>query len=74
MTEQSLIVIISLSGPERDYDQSVEFLGRAFRIVRVGTGGCVKRAIGELNKWSGEAAAIGDPAWWTAGAKTRRAY
>ena len=61
MTEhrQSLVVNISLSGPGRDYDQSVEFLGGAFRIVRVGTGGSVKRAIDELRKWSGRAAAIG---------------
>ena len=61
MTErrQSLVVNISLSGPGRDYDQSVEFLGRAYRIVRVGTGGSVKRAVEELRKWSGRAAAIG---------------
>jgi predicted amino acid dehydrogenase len=61
MTEhgRSLVVNISLSGPERDYDQSVEFLGQPFRIVRVGTGGSVKRAVEELRKWSGRAAAIG---------------
>lgn len=61
MTEhrRSLVVNISLSGPGRDYDQSMEFLGGAFRIVRVGTGGSVKRAIDELHKWSGRAAAIG---------------
>ena len=56
---QSLVVNISLSDPGRDYDQSAEFLGGAFRIVRVGTGGSVKRAIDELRKWSGRAAAIG---------------
>lgn len=59
MTEQSLVVNISLSGPERDYDQCVEFLGRDFRIVRVGTGGSVKRAEEELRNWSDEADAIG---------------
>ena len=61
MTEQrrSLVVNISLSGPGRDYDEAVEFLGRSFRVVRVGTGGSVKRAEEELRKWSGEAAAIG---------------
>ena len=59
MTEPSLVVNISLSGPGRDYDESVQFLGRSFRIVRVGTGGSVKRAIEELRTWSGEAAAIG---------------
>jgi predicted amino acid dehydrogenase len=59
MSEPSLVVNISLSGPGRDYDESVEFLGRAFRMVRVGTGGSVKRAKEELRKWSGEAAAIG---------------
>ena len=41
MTEPSLVVNISLSDPARDYDESVEFLGKAFRIVRVGTGGSV---------------------------------
>ena len=61
MTEngQSLIVNISLSGPERDYDESVEFLGGNYRIVRVGTAGSVERAEEELRKWSGQAAAIG---------------
>ena len=54
---QSLVVNISLSDPGRDYDESVEFLGRAVRIVRVGTGGSVKRAIEELRTWSGRAAA-----------------
>ncbi len=57
--KQSLIVNISLSDPGRDYDQSVKFLGQDFRIVRVGTGGSVKRAKKELQRWSGEAAAIG---------------
>jgi predicted amino acid dehydrogenase len=56
---QSLVVNISLSGHERDYDESVEFLGSTFRIVRVGTGGSVKRAEEELRTWSGRAAAIG---------------
>ena len=56
---QSLVVNISLSGPGRDYDESVEFLGGSFRIVRVGTDGSVKRAEEELRKWSGQAAAIG---------------
>ena len=59
MKEQSLIVNISLSGPGRDYDESVEFLGRPFRIVRVGAGGSVTRAVDELRRWSGPAAAIG---------------
>ncbi len=55
---ESLIVNISLSGPERDYDQTVEFLGQSFRIIRVGTGGSIKRAIEELRTWSGLAEAI----------------
>lgn len=59
MTEPSLIVNISLSGPGRDHDHCVEFLGQSFRIVRVGVGGSVKRAKEELRRWSGEAAAIG---------------
>lgn len=59
MTEPSLVVNISLSDPARDHDESVEFLGKAFRIVRVGTGGSVKRAKEELRRWSDQAAAIG---------------
>jgi len=61
MTEsrQSLVVNISLSGPGRDYDRSVQFLGGTYRIVRVGTDGSVKRAAEELRRWSGQAAAIG---------------
>lgn len=59
VAEPSLIVNVTLSGPDRDYDQTVRFLGRSFRIVRVGAGGSVKRAVAELRRWSGEAAAIG---------------
>jgi len=61
VTEQSpsLVVNISLSGAGRDYDECVEFLGRSFRIVRVSTGGSVKRAVAELRTRSGQAAAIG---------------
>jgi predicted amino acid dehydrogenase len=54
-----IIVNISLGGPGRDYDEQVEFLGQPYRLVRVATGGSIDAAIGELDRWSGEAAAIG---------------
>ena len=39
---------ISLSGPGRDYDEEVEFLGTPLRVVRVGTEGSIDRAIEAL--------------------------
>ena len=40
-----VVVNVSLMGPERDYDERVTFLGRRFRIVRVGTGGIRQKAL-----------------------------
>ena len=56
--ESTLIVHVSLMGPERDYDEYVSFLQRDFRIVRVGTNGDVAAAEALVQKWAGEAAAI----------------
>jgi predicted amino acid dehydrogenase len=54
----AVVVNISLSGPGGDFDEQVEFLGRPFRIVRVGTEGSVGAAVAELERWSGTADAI----------------
>ena len=57
--ERATVVNISLSGPGRDYDEEVEFLGTPLRVVRVGTEGSIDRAIEALETWAGEATAIG---------------
>jgi hypothetical protein len=43
-TARLLVVNVSLTGPERDYDTTVTFLDRRFRLVRVGTSGDVAAA------------------------------
>ncbi|HYO18862.1 MAG TPA: dehydrogenase [Dermatophilaceae bacterium] len=53
-----LIVHISLTGSERDYDEHVSFLHHEFRIVRMGTNGDVAAAESLVQKWADEAAAI----------------
>ncbi|HET8989169.1 MAG TPA: dehydrogenase, partial [Humibacillus sp.] len=52
------VVHVSLTGPERDYDEHVTFLDRPFRIVRVGTSGDVEAAEQLVGRWSEHAAAI----------------
>lgn len=52
------IVNVSLTGPERDFDEQVEFLHHEFRIVRVGTNGDVNAAKSLVEKWAADAAAI----------------
>ncbi len=60
MPEQSpLVVNISLSGPGRDIDRTVEFLRRPMQIVREGMAGSVEDAVAALQQWAGRAAAIG---------------
>lgn len=54
----TLIVQVSLTGSERDYDEHVTFLERDFRIIRVGTNGDVDAAEALVRKWAGHAAAI----------------
>ena len=57
--ERATVVNISLSGPGRDYDEEVEFLGKPMRVVRVGADGSVDRAVELLNEWAGKADTIG---------------
>jgi predicted amino acid dehydrogenase len=52
------VVNVSLAGPERDYDETVTFLHKRFRIVRTGTGGDVERATRLVQDWSSGADAI----------------
>ncbi len=56
--QPKIIVNISLTGPDRDYDQEVSFLGNDFRLVRRGTAGDVASAVTLVEEWSGSAAAI----------------
>src|SRR5450631_4679386 len=53
-----LIVHVSLTGSERDYDEDVTFLHHEFRIVRMGTNGDVAAAEALVQKWADEATAI----------------
>ncbi|MEP7193972.1 MAG: dehydrogenase [Actinomycetota bacterium] len=57
-TSSTLIVQVSLTDSERDYDEYVTFLHHDFRIVRIGTNGDVDAAEALVRKWAGEAAAI----------------
>ncbi len=57
-TTPTVVVNVSLTGPERDYDQLVTFLDREFRIVRMGTGGDVDAAEELVHKWADEASAL----------------
>ncbi len=58
-TEQHLIVVnVSLTGPERDYDATVTFLDRQVRLVRLGTSGDVAAAEDLVRKWASSADAI----------------
>lgn len=52
------VVNVSLSGPERDHDQTVEFLHHKFRLLRVGTSGDLGAAETLVRDWADEAAAI----------------
>ncbi len=54
----ALIVEVSLLDPIDDYDAQVTFLGRDFRIVRVGTGGRLDEAPALIAKWGPQAQAI----------------
>ena len=54
----TLIVHVSLTGSERDYDEIVTFSQHDFRIVRMGTNGDVAAAETLVRKWAEEAAAI----------------
>jgi len=57
-TSPTLIVQVSLTGSERDFDEYVTFLHQDFRIVRVGSNGDVAAAEALVLKWADEADAI----------------
>lgn len=57
-TADPLIVNVSLAGRDRDYDETVTFLGRRFRIRRIGTEGDVAAAEELVRTTAPEAAAI----------------
>lgn len=57
-TADPLILNVSLTGPERDYDETVTFLGRRFRIRRRGTSGDVVAAAELVRTMGPQAAAI----------------
>jgi predicted amino acid dehydrogenase len=54
----SLVVNISLTGSERDYDVEVTLFDRPFRILRIGTNGDVDVARKLVRTWGAEASAI----------------
>ena len=54
----SIIVNVSLATSDRDYDETVTFLERDFRLVRVGTDGDVPAAQALVRQWDPSAAAI----------------
>ena len=60
MTPQppTVVINVSLTGPDRDFDEHVTFLGHDFRIVRIGTSGDVRAAEEAVVKWADEADAI----------------
>jgi len=55
---RTLVVNVSLTGSDRDYDEHVSFLQHDFRIVRMGTNGDIGAAEELVRKWADEAAAI----------------
>lgn len=54
----ALVVEVSLLGAGDDQDARVTFLGRDFRIMRVGANGRVEQAAVLLAKWAGRAQAL----------------
>jgi predicted amino acid dehydrogenase len=57
-TPPLLVVNVSLTGPDRDYDETVHFLGRDVRVVRLGTSGDVVAAEDLVREWEHLADAI----------------
>jgi predicted amino acid dehydrogenase len=57
-THRDVIVNVSLASPERDYDETVDFLHHHFRLLRRGTGGDVAEAERLVRAWSPEATAL----------------
>lgn len=58
MAKPTVVVNVSLTGPDRDHDERVDFLHHRFRLVRVGTSGDVAAAEQLVRDWAGRAAAI----------------
>lgn len=60
MTEPTptLVVNISMTGGDRDYDAHVTLFDRPFRILRIGTGGDIDVAEKLVRIWADDAAAI----------------
>lgn len=57
-TGRLTVVNVSLASSDRDYDERVTFLGKKFRLVRVGTDGDVDAAVDLVRDWAGRADAI----------------
>jgi len=47
-----VIVDVSLASSDRNYDTTVDFLEKPFRIVRIGTDGDVDRAEELIKEWT----------------------
>ena len=58
MSDTALVVDVSLGDPGDDYDADVNFLGRDYRILRVGAAGGAEHALGLVTKWAEQAEAI----------------
>jgi len=57
-TDALLVVNISLTGADRDYDELVTFFDRPFRLLRIGASGDIARAEELVREWSASASAI----------------
>jgi predicted amino acid dehydrogenase len=56
--EPLVVVNVSLTGPDRDFDEQVTLFERPFRIIRVGTTGDIAAAEGLVRSWGASASAI----------------
>jgi predicted amino acid dehydrogenase len=56
--EPLLVVNISLTGADRDYDERVTLFDRPFRLLRLGTSGDIARAESLVREWGDRASAI----------------
>ncbi|HEX2893627.1 MAG TPA: dehydrogenase [Marmoricola sp.] len=54
----TLVVNVSLTGSDRDFDTHVTLLERPFRLLRIGTGGDIRAAEDLVRTWASEAAVI----------------
>lgn len=56
--EPLVVVNVSLTGPDRDFDEQVTLFERPFRIIRVGTTGDIVAAEDLVRSWGASASAI----------------